>query len=217
MHSCQSAAHISASWRCIRGQPVYDWPVPSSILVLQCAEKVAVPLSLPFPSPIQTGSALQHVNKLLIHQCAQRGRASQGPARLALSGSDSLHNLGERHKRWATPNVLWDTVYTARQLQPRANTGEDEQYTQPDAIFNLSFIIFRLLGGNQERMEPNKIRLEVFVFVLNNFCDFSFPHYVISADEYMWETACRCCSVHERFHHPLLCSSNLDAPTTPQH
>lgn len=111
--------------------------------VAVCGEGCHLP-SLSFPSPIQTRGALQHVNKLLIHQCAQRGRASQGPARLALSGSDSLHNLGERHKD--------------EQLRMFYGT----QCTQPD---NFSLVPTQARASNTHSLMPSLIYLSSFLDV----------------------------------------------------
>lgn len=92
---------------------VYDWLFSNSILMLPRSQS----LSLSHTNSQQSAACQQTANSSV---CIVWLRPSR-PAGLTLSGSDSLHNLREPYERWATPNVLWDTLYTAWQLQPHAS------------------------------------------------------------------------------------------------
>lgn len=105
--------------------------------------------------------SFSHTNSHKSAACQQTANSSvcvvwqrlSWPARLTLSGPGSLHNLRERYKRWATPHVSWDTLYTAWQLQPHGSTSKNckssMQYMQTHGIFHVSVIIYRyyMVGG----------------------------------------------------------------------
>ncbi len=168
----QSDLHIHTSYRVVKALFISQHPdivsVPGSLWLALLQQH---PHAALIPASLSLTHTHTHTNSQQSAACQQTANSSEcvvwqrpsRPAGLTLSGSDSLHNLREPYERWAAPNVLWDTLYTAWQLQPHASTSKQcasvcvcgMPYMQTNGIFNLSIIIYRyymvggLVDGNQ--------------------------------------------------------------------